>query len=179
MKGIVFQALEEFIEEHFSLGLWDAMIAASKPPSGGIYVSAGSYSDSELMRYIALLTKHTGKSADEIMQIFGVYLFEKLVAVYPYPLESMSLKEFLLTIDKVVHVEVKKLYPHAHVPKFICEEIEENVIILHYQSEKKLFALAHGLILGASKYFKTPVVVKSFVKEDGAQCTFAIKFVSE
>lgn len=179
MKGIIFQALEELIEEHFGLELWDEMITTTNPASGGIYVSSGTYDDKELMDYVELLTKKMGKPSSEVIQFFGVHLFKKLIEVYPRSIENLGLRKFLLQIESVVHVEVKKLYPHADVPKFICEEVGDNIIVMHYHSKKKLFALAHGLILGAAQYFHTPVAVKLLVQENGEQCTFAIKFLDD
>lgn len=179
MKGIIFQALEELVEEHFGLELWDEMITTTNPVSGGIYVASGTYDDQELMDYVELLTKKMGKPSTEVIQFFGVFLFKKLVESYPQPLDNVSLREFLLKIDSVVHIEVKKLYPHAHVPQFVCEEVGNNIIVMHYHSKKKLFALAHGLILGAAQYFQTTVAVKMLVQEGGEQCTFAIKFLDD
>ena len=64
---------------------------------------------------------------------------------YPVFFEHKNSFEFLKTIDSHIHVEVKKLYPDAELPRFQYKE-SQNTLELEYSSERKLHMFALGLM---------------------------------
>ena len=65
----------------------------------------------------------------------------------------MTLKQFLLTVDRVVHVEVRKLHPDASLPSFEYLDERDDELTMIYSSPRKMCMLAEGLISGAAKHF--------------------------
>jgi hypothetical protein len=68
-----------------------------------------------------------------------------------------------LSLNDVIHAEVRKLYPGAEVPVFGFELPQvtgsgESVVI-HYRSKRKLCPLAEGFIAGAADHFRQPVSI--------------------
>ena len=70
--------------------------------------------------------------------------------------------EFLDSVDQVIHIEVKKLYPDAVLPKFKCKRTEKDFIMV-YESKQAFADLAEGLISACIEDFQTEV---DLIRED-------------
>jgi len=69
-----------------------------------------------------------------------------------------------------------KLYPDATLPKFISHETEDGSMIMTYKSERKMAALAEGLIeRSIAHYGEDCSIDAESIKEDGSEVRFTIK----
>jgi hypothetical protein len=154
MKGIVFCEFLEMVEETFSPDIADRIINESELQSGGAYTAVGTYPHSELIKLVAKLAEVSGTSANQLIRSFGHHLFQRFTELYPMFFDSIEdTLSFLETIDNHVHIEVRKLYPDAELPRFQCERISEDSLVMNYSSHRPLADLAHGLIEGASAHW--------------------------
>ncbi|MBX7148934.1 heme NO-binding domain-containing protein [bacterium] len=159
MKGIIFTVFNKLVEEKFGLETWDKLILAVKPKSKGAYTTAATYEDSELFSLVGELASTTKIPTTKLIKTFGSYTLLTLSKIYPAFFEGKTLKEFLTSIDQIVHVEVKKLYPDAGLPKFNYENPSPNELVMNYESPRKLCVLAEGLIEGAAHYYKNKITI--------------------
>lgn len=152
MKGIVFNLLNEMVEEEFGLAAWEQILDDAQ--SKGIFVATETYHDNELLSLVASAEKVSGISANELVRSFGAYMIPKFAQQYPGFFERHNdVKEFLLTVDQIIHVEVRKLYPDAGLPEFTYQDFNDRDLTMLYRSPRKLCTLAEGLIDGAAKHF--------------------------
>ena len=152
MKGIVFTSLNEFVENTFGIQAWDKTLATSG--EAGAFTAANSYSDSSLRKLFQALQKHTGIAADQLTRTFGEYLFRNFAQQYPYFFpKRVSAQSVLCSVDDIIHMEVKKLFPDADLPQFKYERVSNHRILLTYRSHRALCVLAEGLIDGTAKHF--------------------------
>lgn len=152
MKGIVFNILNEMIEEQLGMEAWDTLLTQTE--LDGIYVATQTYPDEELLTLVAAAQAHTGVPAADLIRAFGEYMVPRFAKNYPVFFENEdNLKSFLLTVDQVIHVEVRKLYPEAGLPEFQYEDRDDDSLTMIYRSPRKLCALAEGLIAGSAKHF--------------------------
>ncbi len=152
MKGIVFCLLNEMVEEQFGLEAWDDLLDAVG--TDGVYVATETYDDAELLALVAAAEKATGIAAADLVRQFGAYMIPHFAKNYATFFENQtSLKAFLLSVDQVIHVEVRKLYPDAGLPTFDYEDEQDNELTMIYKSPRKLCALAEGLIAGSAAHF--------------------------
>lgn len=155
MKGVVFDILRDMVEEEYGLEGWNAIL--EKSGSNGLYISTESYSDDELMGLIAAASDVTGMATNDLVFAFGEYMVLQFYARFPIFFDrSKGLIDFLLSVDRIVHVEVRKLYPDANLPSFNYHRNDSQSVTMIYRSERKLCRLAEGLISGSAKYFKQP-----------------------
>jgi len=160
MKGAVFIALNDMVEEVFGVEVWEAVLEQANPESEGIYISASSYTDAEIISLISAIADTTQNPIEEIIRNFGCYLFSQLNSKYPIFTESQSdFFGFLNSIHTVIHVEVNKLYEDASLPTIACERIDNNHILMHYRSPRKFCILAEGLIFGAANHYNKDVII--------------------
>lgn len=154
MKGVIFTFLADMVEEQFGLETWDAIL--TETGLNGVYVSTETYPDAEVFKLVEATHNATGIPASELIKAFGQYAFSKFQKSHPsFCKAEYTLKEFLLTVDSVIHVEVKKLQPEASLPSFEYKDQAENELTMLYSSPRKLCMLAEGLIAGAANFYKT------------------------
>jgi hypothetical protein len=161
MKGIVFTEFLEMVESKFSPELADSIIEGAELPSGGAYTTVGTYDHDEMIRLVSGLSNETGISTAELMQSFGIYMFERFYVLFPKYFKGIdSSFRFLELIEDYIHVEVRKLYPEAELPSFECDTSHPGHLVLTYHSTRPFAALAEGLIRGCITHFREDVDIK-------------------
>lgn len=154
MKGIIFNHLAQMAEEVFGLEVWDNILTASG--SSGIYIASETYSDKELFALVNAAHELSGIPVNDLVRSFGEYMFPHFHQDNPqFFADDMTLKSFLLSVDRIIHVEVRKLHPDAMLPEFEYKDEQDDELTMYYNSPRKLCYLAEGLIAGAATHFKT------------------------
>ncbi len=167
MKGIVFTEFFEMVEQEWGFDILDQIIENSELENNGVYTAVGTYNHKELASLVVALSKPSNKTPSKLLISFGEYLFSRFAILYPAFFETCSSSiQFLCTVEDVIHVEVKKLYPEAELPKFTIEEVNDQYLIMRYQSQRKLEDFAHGLILGCIAHFGDDLKVIKNVSDD-------------
>lgn len=158
MKGVVFTQYLEMVEEKFGFDINDEMIQNSGVE--GIYTQAGNYPHGDLFKMVEALSKLTGISVNDLVFTYGEHLFSILIKIYPEPIKKYnSCFEFIANLEKVVHPEVKKLYPDSDLPTFDLISMDENELKVKYISTKPLMEFAKGLMYGCAKHYKENIEV--------------------
>jgi hypothetical protein len=153
MKGMVFTAFLEMVEDKFSADMVDDIIDDANLPSGGAYTAVGTYDHKELVSMVVALSKRTNIPATDLVAIFGENMFSLFYIGYPNFFAGVPTAfDFLMSVDQVIHVEVLKLYPEANLPKFDCE-LNGNTLTMTYRSPRCFSDLALGLIKGCGQHF--------------------------
>jgi hypothetical protein len=152
MKGIIFNLLEEVVTSEFGAATWDKLLEGAKVD--GAFTSLGSYPDETLFKLVAQASGALGQPPAEIVRWFGAKAIPLLAAKYPgFFSKHPSTRPFLLTLNSIIHPEVRKLYPGADVPDFDFDSSSPDVLVMGYRSKRRLCALAIGLIEGAAHHF--------------------------
>jgi heme-NO-binding protein len=162
MKGIVFNLLEEVVAAHVGGAAWDGMLG--RAGFEGAYTSLGNYPDQEFATLLEALAALRGTTPRDTLRWFGHCSMPYLAERYPeFFSPHKSLRPFLLSLNDVIHAEVRKLYPGAVVPTFGFQipppTAEGDGLVIHYRSKRKLCPLAEGFIAGAADYFRQPVTL--------------------
>ena len=161
MKGIVFTEFLEMVEQRFSPEIADRLIDESDLPSGGIYTAVGTYEHTEIVTMVSKLSEISGLPISVLINAFGQYLFGRFYALYPHFFEGVNRSlDFLGRIEDVIHVEVKKLYPDAQLPRFDIVRLDEQSLIMTYHSDRHLGDLAEGLIQSCIAHFGETIDVQ-------------------
>ena len=162
MKGVVFTEFIEMVEEQFSAEIADRIIEEANLPSGGAYTTVGTYDHEEMVSLVEGLSQATDTPVPDLMRAFGQHLFGQFAGTLPHFFEGVETAfGFLQLIDGYIHVEVRKLYPDADLPKFDYETPEPGCLHMIYRSSRPFSDLAEGLILGCLRHFgETAELVK-------------------
>lgn len=177
MKGLVFTEFLEMVEQKFGLETADHILDSSDLPSGGIYTAVGTYDYGEMVTLLQALSQKTGLAIPDLLYSYGHYLFATFQKGYPAFLNfASSAFDFLESIDKHIHVEVKKLYPEAELPTFHSKRLSDSELELVYESERKMGTFALGLIEKSLEHYQEKAsVIMENMRADGSQVRFVIK----
>lgn len=152
MKGIVFNLLEELVRRDQGEDAWDELLEVAD--LHGAYTSLGSYPDEEMLKLVAEISSSRQLTANEVIRWFGRHSLPLLAEKYPKFFEPHhTTRPFLLTLNTIIHPEVRKIYPGADVPVFDFDTSDEDALIIGYHSARKMCAFAEGLIEGAAAHF--------------------------
>lgn len=177
MKGIVFNLLEECVTGEYGEATWDSLLDAAG--LDGAYTSLGSYSDGDLFKLVAAASSALSVPSDEIVRWFGRSAIPLLSDAYPGFFESHhSTRPFLLTLNDIIHPEVRKIYPGADVPEFDFDASSEKVLVMGYRSKRRLCAFAEGLIEGATAHYGEQAAIEQpeCMHRGDERCVFEISF---
>jgi len=177
MKGIVFDLLEHVVVREHGDDAWDDLLEGAGLV--GAYTSLGSYPDDDLRRLVEQATTRLNLSTQDVVRWFGREALPALAASYPafFP-GHPDTRSFLLTLNDIIHPEVRKLYPGADVPVFDYDLSSEEALVIGYVSARKLCALAEGLIEGAADYYGEEVAVEHLkcVHRGDEKCALRVGF---
>ncbi|WP_299269907.1 heme NO-binding domain-containing protein [uncultured Psychrosphaera sp.] len=156
MKGMVFTEFMDMVEDVFSVDILEDIIEKSDLPNDGAYTAVGTYDHEEIVRMTANLSQAVNIPVPTLLEVFGKHLFGRFSARYPNFFEGIiDPFEFLKNIDNYIHVEVRKLYPDAELPRFYHEQKSANELTMYYMSSRHFEDLAVGLISGCLAHFET------------------------
>lgn len=163
MKGIIFNVVEEVVRTQHGEQAWDIILERSG--ASGAYTSLGTYPDSELVAITQAAAVEMGMTPDEVVRAVGIAGIPMFAERYPHFFtESPGLLDFVLSLNEIIHPEVRKLYPGAIVPVFtfdppVRSQAGSTSLVMGYRSHRAMCALAEGLVLGAAKWFNEPITL--------------------
>ncbi|MGI8728329.1 MAG: heme NO-binding domain-containing protein [Solirubrobacterales bacterium] len=175
MKGIVFNLLEEIVSEEHGPETWDALLDATE--SNGSYTSLGNYPDAELLALVGAASTALDTPADDLVRWFGRNAIPKFYERYPQLFDPHhTTSEFVVTLNDIIHPEVKKLYPGADPPEFDYHEVSESRVVMGYSSKRSLCAFGEGLLSGAGEHYgeRIEIARPMCVKRGDERCVFEV-----
>ncbi len=179
MKGIVFNLLEQVVTAEHGERTWDALLESAG--ASGAYSSLGNYPDEELGRIIGAASQELRVPAQDVVRWFGRRAIPLLARGYPaFFTPHRRTRDFLLTLNTIIHPEVRKLYPDAVVPEFEFATPAPDVLHLGYRSPRRMCALAEGFILGAADHYgeTAELAQPSCMLRGDPACTIVVRFAA-
>ena len=176
MKGIIFNLLERVVSDKYGSDTWDSLLTTTGLT--GAYTSVGNYSHDELLSLVGAASESLGLDPDELVRWFGRSAMPLLSERYPAFFQGHAdTRNFLMTLNNVIHPEVRKLFPGAYAPNFEFEHVDD-AFALSYLSHRNLCSFAEGLIEGAAEHFGeiASITQSSCTKRGDDRCTFVVRF---
>ncbi|QIE43224.1 heme NO-binding domain-containing protein [Meridianimarinicoccus aquatilis] len=147
MKGVVFVELLSMAESAFGEDVVDNVLDKADLENGGAYTTVGNYPCEELVKIVQAFSDHSGLSPEVLQRKFGHWMMEFFAQHYGGFFEGKEGSlEMLEAVDGEIHVEVRKLYPDAELPRFDARRVNDTELELLYSSPRPLVEFCHGLI---------------------------------
>nr|WP_315595507.1 heme NO-binding domain-containing protein [uncultured Cupriavidus sp.] len=144
--------LEEVVVRHHGEDAWDALLA--RADLAGAYTSLGSYADDDIYKLVGAAAERLGMPARDVLCWFGREAMPSLATRYPAYFDAhASTRPFILSVNHIIHPEVRKVYPGADVPTFGFRDEPDGSLLMTYRSARRLCALAQGFVEGAADHF--------------------------
>jgi len=176
MKGIVFTEFLELVEDTFGLETVEEIIEKSNLPSKGAYTSIGTYAFSEMLSLVTHLSEKTNMTIDKLLHVYGLHFFSVIQRDYMSILNTYTDPiEFIASIESHIHVEVRKIYPDAELPRFEITNKKDNALTITYFSSRSMYAFGLGLMEKAFEHYGRKASISyEKIKEDGSEVKFVI-----
>ena len=168
MKGIIFNLVEDSVVDAHGLEAWDQIL--EKAGLDGAYTTLGNYPDADFVALVSAGSSLFGIEPPDLTREIGRDALGRLAKRFPrFFTPHDSVRPFLLTLNDVIHPEVLKLHLDSTPPAFWFDELDRDHLVVHYRSQRRLCALAEGLIEGAAAYYgQEASVVQTQCMLDGA-----------
>lgn len=176
MKGIIFNLLEEVVSRRHGEAVWDRLL--DETGLDGAYTSLGSYPDNQFEALVAALSRVSDGSRDKCLRWFGRAAMPLIAERYPaFFAPHSATVPFLISVNTIIHPEVRKIHPGALCPVFRFAYAPDGVLRLSYESPRQLCALAEGFIEGAADRFGETVAVEHLLctARGARECCLAIR----
>ncbi|QPM92259.1 heme NO-binding domain-containing protein [Pseudooceanicola algae] len=155
MKGVIFVELIKMAEGAFGEDTVDMVIEKADLDNDGAFTAVGNYPCSELVKIVMAFSDHSGLSPEVLQRKFGHWMLGFFVDNYPeFFADKDSAFALLESVDQEIHVEVKKLYPDADLPRFDTNRPGPGRLEMVYSSANRLDAFCHGLIEACMERFE-------------------------
>ncbi len=175
MKGVIFNLLEEAVTDGFGSDTWEDLL--DDAGLDGAYTSLGDYDDGQVSALVAAAAARLSLTAGEVLMWFGQRAMPLLRRRYPTLFaDHASSRGFVLSVNKVIHPEVRKLYSGSKCPFFHFRESDDGSVTMRYESSRGLFDLAHGFVLGAAALWGDTVDVTRLAAPDGTVDTMVVRW---
>lgn len=174
MKGSIFKLFEHYVVEGHGAAAFEDVLDDTDLETVGPFVGPGTYPAGDLVALLATTSSHTGRPVEDLLRGFGRFAFAGLAATVPTLMEGLDHpRTLLLELERVIHTEVRKLYPDADPPRFAVTETGPDELTLRYESDLGLFALVEGLLEGLGDWYGIPVGHRR-LSTDGTNAVFAV-----
>ena len=159
MKGIIFNLAEEVVVKEHGEDAWDAILDGAGV--SGSYTSLGNYPDEDLGAIVASAARLLGSDDTTVVRHVARGSIPLLAERYPHFFAPhQNARDFVLTLNDIIHPEVRKLYAGADVPSFGYELDGDDAVTLTYESRRRLCMLAEGFITGAAELYGQQVTIE-------------------
>ena len=177
MKGVVFNLLEELVTRDHGESTWDDLLEAAGLE--GAYTSLGSYPDADLLALVGAASQALDVPPDDVVRWFGREALPEFARGYPSLFDPHeSTRTFVLTLNDIIHPQVRNLYPGADVPNFAFEDTPGEPLRMGYYSKRKLCSFAEGLLEGAANHFGESLTIQQpeCMKRGDERCLLVLDF---
>lgn len=180
MKGVIFCLLKKMIVTRVGPQAWQALVDRTPLATpDAAYVGPATYPDADLYALVGTASAMTGQPIGELLAAFGRFILPDLVRVSPlFVPPGTTARSFLRSVDRVIHVEVRKLHPEVNLPYFAYEEPAPDRLVMLYRSPRMLCSLVTGFIAGTGDHFGVDIAqAHTQCMRDGHHaCRFELQF---
>lgn len=178
MKGVIFNLLEEVLVDYHGDEAWDLLIETLGV--SGAYTSLGNYEDAEMMGLIKTGAAMLSVTDAELLRWFGRKAMPNMKRRFPVFFDKqVGARDFILSINGIIHPEVRKLYAGASCPNFTFREHNEGGLIVGYSSPRQLCHLAHGFMEGVADTYGETIAVEhvACMAQGDRRCELGVTWV--
>ncbi|CAB1423556.1 unnamed protein product [Pleuronectes platessa] len=175
MYGLYLEAVNDYINESYGGDVWRLIENRAEIPHLK-FVRHQMYNDNLILRLAKAAGEVLGKTHDELMYAFGVYMVKR-IGNYGYErilkVLGRNVRDFINELDNL-HEYFRFSFPKVQPPSFCVEEECETSLTLHYRSTRKGFTqfVKGQLSQVGRQFYNTDIEVEILSKEETEKMTY-------
>jgi len=171
MYGVIFDFLRDYvIERHGGEDTWKALLKANGY-GYKIFFPVTEYPDAELFALAQTAAGALNTPLPAVLEDFGAYVGHKLMTFYHMYTKDDQWKTFdvIENAGGCIHAAVHKHNPLRKPPRLTAQRETNDLLVLRYQSHRKLCAVVKGIVRGlGERYGDTFYIKESQCMHSGA-----------
>uniref|UniRef100_H3CKY4 guanylate cyclase n=1 Tax=Tetraodon nigroviridis TaxID=99883 RepID=H3CKY4_TETNG len=178
MYGLYLEAVNDYINESYGEDVWRLIENRAEIPHLK-FVRHQMYNDNLILRLAKAAGEVLGKTHDELMYAFGVYMVKR-IGNYGYErilkVLGRNVRDFINELDNL-HEYFRFSFPKVQPPSFCVEEECETSLTLHYRSTRKGFTqfVKGQLSQVGRQFYNTDIEVEILSKEETEKMTYVVR----
>jgi hypothetical protein len=177
MHGIILTELQKFVVQRHGEEGWSETLNQAGLRNT-IYLTSTTYPDSDVVAIVTSASKLTGIPSAELLESFGEALVPGLVQVYGrLIMPGWKTLDLIENTEKSMHTVVRRQNPGAQPPRLRCTRLRPDEVVIKYSSERKLCAVAKGIVKGIADHFKEQIVIRESecMLKGATVCTISVR----
>lgn len=159
MHGLIFNELKKYCDTRLGPESWNRLLEQSGM-SGRIFLALESYPDRDAIALLKAACRLTGREPSAVLEDFGVFITPDLLRMYASRIRpEWRTLAFLCNVEETIHKVVRHRNPGAEPPQLKCAISGPDQVTIIYASQRKLCALARGLIRGVAHSYAEEVSI--------------------
>ncbi|MCB2376692.1 heme NO-binding domain-containing protein [Hymenobacter sp. BT635] len=153
MHGSIINLLKRFVQTQYDHSTWLKLVELSGLPSADFDMMT-VYPDEHIFALVGQAAIMTGIPAVQLQEKFGEFLVPDLMLVYKrYVQPGWGTLEMIENTEEAMHGAVRRDAPGTRPPILHVTRLSEKELRVEYESERRMGALAVGIIRGLAAYF--------------------------
>lgn len=176
MHGIIFSELNKYVLARWDEALWEQVLIKSAL-EGKNYLIKEKYQDKDLLALIKALEEVSQLSSTELLKDFGCFIVPDLLQLYGAVISAdWKTLDLLANTEKTIHKIVRMKTPGSSPPMLTCKRKNAREVLIHYDSPRKLCALAEGIIQGVANNYDEQITIsqQQCMHKGDLQCLISV-----
>ncbi|NOQ78331.1 MAG: hypothetical protein GQ546_02910 [Gammaproteobacteria bacterium] len=163
MYGVIFTFLKEYVEErHGGNETWRKLLKASTGQAYKLYFPVVDYPDEEIVALAQTAADALSLPLPAVLEDFGSYVGPRLMSFYPMYLKNNIDNTFDMIIHAGanIHDAIHRHNPERKPPQLSAHRESDNILIIHYQSHRRLCHVVRGIVRGLGERFNEEFTIE-------------------
>jgi hypothetical protein len=150
---LIFLQLQRFARKQGGPAAWESLLREAQLPAKS-YSPARAYPDQEMSALIAAAGRHLDLPTGAILEAFGEFIAPALIRLYGSLIDpGWKTLDLIENTERLIHAAVRVGNPGARPPVLDCVRGTPDELQLLYTSERRLCAVATGIIRGVARHY--------------------------
>lgn len=177
MHGSIFNLLKRFVQTQYDHSTWLRLVELSGLSSADFDMGE-VYPDAHIYALVGQAATMTGIPAEQLQEKFGEFLVPDLMLVYKrYVQPGWDTLQMIEHTEEAMHGAVRRDAPGTRPPVLHVTRLADNELVVRYESERRMGALAVGIIRGLAAYFDEAdeIEVEPLTQENQEQVVIRVR----
>jgi predicted hydrocarbon binding protein len=177
MHGLLHLQLQRFVESQHGPEGWRELNRRAGLENR-VLTALQSYPDEDMTRLVAEAVGLTGVPAPELLEAFGQFLAPVYLSVYASLVKpDWRTLDLLENTERTIHRVVRVRQPGAAPPVLSVERSSDTEVLVTYGSQRRLCAVARGIIRGVAAHYQEPVRIteRTCMLRGGDACRISVR----
>jgi hypothetical protein len=177
MHGIIHLELHNFVKSRFGEEALRTLLDRVGQ-ADDVITPLQSYSDQAIADIVVEASKMTGKPVPALLEAFGEYLVPAYISLYGSLLKpEWRTLDVIERTEETIHRVVRRRQPGAAPPRLRATRVGPKMVMLSYDSPRKLCAVARGIARGLAARFGDNLTMTdiAFMHRGDAACLISFE----